>query len=166
LASQSSELAKLVDETHPHYQRVISPAERAALAELVPQYEAALTPATPDYIGKSITMLAVAFPGGKSTDEEATTRHRLYRDGLADIPPDVLANACRDAIRTCQFFPTVKDLRERSTEMSLRAFRLARIKHLIAKHDAEYRASEAEEPMTAAQQAEMELIRKKFGLAA
>lgn len=164
LASQSSELARLVDETHPHMQRLPSPAERETLAALVPQYEAALVPATAEYIGKSITMLAVAFPGGKSTDEEATTRHRLYRDGLADIPPDVLANACRDTIRTCQFFPTVRDLRDRCTELQMREFRLARIKHLIAKHDAEYRAPEAEPPMTAADRVEMERLKRKFGI--
>lgn len=165
LASKSSALAKLVDDTHPHFQRLITPAERAILADLVPQYQSALVPATPEYIGKSITMLSVAFPGGKSTDAEAQARHRLYRDGLADIPADVLAEACRDAIRTCQFFPTVKELRERCREAVMRGFRLSRIRHLIAKHDAEWREPEPEAPMTAEDEAEMQRLRRKFGLA-
>lgn len=161
LASKSSALAKLVDDTHPHFQRLITPAERAELAALLPRYEAALVPATPDYIGKSITMLAVAFPGGKASDEEAKTRHRLYRDGLSDIPADVLDDACRDAIRTCQFFPTVSEIRDRCREAVMRRFRLSRIKHLIAKHDAEWRPADAEERCTPEQARE---IRERLGM--
>lgn len=134
------------------------------LAALIPQYEASLVPASSEFIGKSITMLAVAFPGGKSSDVEAATRHRLYRDGLADLPSDVLADACRDAIRTCQFFPTVKELRERCREAVMRGFRLSRIRHLIAKHDAEWSDPEPEPPMTPADVAEMQRLRRKFGL--
>lgn len=164
LRSDLPALAKLVDDLNPYVQRLITPAEREQLAALVPSYEAALKPAKPEYIERSIGMLAVAFPGAKVSDSEAKVRLGLYIQGLADVPGDLLANACRETIQTCTFFPTVAELRKRCKDLYSRQFRLARIKHLIAKHDREWREPEPEKPMSPKEQAKVNDYLRRHGI--
>lgn len=157
-------LAALVDDTYVYAQRPITPDERAQLAALIPVYESALIPASRSEINRMIGKLSLGYPSAKVSDEEADARLELYADALADIPADILGRACMAAVQTRKFFPSVAELREDCTGLALRQWRLARIKYLIAKHDAEYREPEAHEPLTPEQQAELAKSLRKLGI--
>lgn len=158
------QLEKLVDDTYAYAQRLITPEERAKLAALVPGYEAATKPAARHEIDREIGTLALGYPAAKVSDAEADARLTLYAQALADVPADVLASACFRAVQEHTFYPSIAEIRAKCGEMNVRLFRLARIKHLIAKHDSEYRAPEPLPELSEADREEMVRLRKKFGL--
>jgi len=119
----------------PVFSHVCSPAERGALATLAAATEAALAPAAPREIRRMIGKLALGFPAGKASDQEAEARLELYAEGLSDIPADALGAACARALRECRFFPSVAEIRERCAGVALRRWELSRIRTLIATHD-------------------------------
>lgn len=137
LASREG-LAKLVDEVQPGIQqRRPTPAERDDLGKLLPRYEAALVPADRSKIEDAVTMLAMAYPAMRATVNEADARLELYTQGLADVPADILNNACQLAIRELRFFPTIAELRERCHGLAQRQWRTMRIRELIDRYDRE-----------------------------
>lgn len=145
----------------PAFSHVCSPADRSALAALATATEAALAPANPREIRRMIGKLALGFPAGKASDQEAEARLALYAEGLGDIPADILGAACARALRECRFFPSVAEIRERCTGVAVRRWELSRIRTLIATHDRDWRP-EGEPPeterMTAAQRARLAQI--------
>lgn len=60
--------------------------------------------------------LARAFP---RTPIETET-FRVYVRELEDLPPEALAAACRGLIRTSEWFPTIRAIREATVEWTLR----------------------------------------------
>lgn len=59
--------------------------------------------------------LARAFPRNPITPETL----RVYLRELDDVPPELLEAVVRDLIRTSEWFPTVRAIRERAAERSL-----------------------------------------------
>lgn len=158
-------LDSLVDRPYPGIpDRIIDRDERAELHRLAAEYERALIPAERSEIEESVAMLSLAYPALKVTAQEGAARIELYAQALGDIPSDVLRDACMAALRECKFFPSVSEIRERCPGLTKGLFRLLRIRHLIAKHDAEWREPEPEPPLSAEDEAEMAMLRKKFGL--
>lgn len=163
--SNDAALLKLVEDFQPGIgQRLATPDERQRLAALVPEYERALTPAGRNAVEDSVAMLSMAYPALRADIDEADARLELYVQELADLPADILNVACRAALRELTFFPSIAEIRKRATGFAQRQFRLMRLRHLIAKHDAEWRDPEPEAPMTAEDEAEMQRLRRKFGL--
>ena len=156
-------MEKLITDFQPGIdQRLCTPDERAELAAFVTAYERALTPARPAAIDAVLAGIAMAFPAAKVSAAEAEARLDIYANGLADVPHDILETAALKAIRECKFFPSVSEIRERCEGLALRRWRLERAKHLIAKHDREWQAPAQERELTAAEQAELESIMKRF----
>lgn len=62
-----------------------------------------------------LARLADAFP----RNQLGAGTLRVYLEELADVPPDVLAQAARALIRTSEFFPTVRAIREACAEHAL-----------------------------------------------
>lgn len=155
-----------MDDTHPNAQRLVNPEQRAQLAALVPAYEASLTAADSDAIALAIAEMSLAYPAQKVSADEMEKRLDLYAAGLSDLAPDVLARACAKAMQVCRFFPSIAEIREHAGEMSVRHFRLFRIKHLIAEHDRRWKAEQPAAPMSEADRAEYERIMKRMGAAA
>jgi hypothetical protein len=167
LLANNAALLKLVDDVQPGIaQRVPSLADCAALSRLLPIYEAALAPASLDEIEDAVTMLSLAYPASKSSVEEAGARLDVYAAGLADVPADILNLACMAALRASKFFPSVSEIRERCTGLALRQWRLQRIKHLIALHDAQAPKPDDEGELTDEQQAKVDAWMKSHGIAA
>lgn len=131
------QLARLVDDTHPHTQRVITAAERDRLAALLPFYEATLAPIERGEFDRMMGRLALGYPNAKVSDAEADERLALYAKALGDVPGDILGRAFLAAVQTQKFFPSIAELRAGCGEFALRQWRAARIRHLIAIHDAE-----------------------------
>lgn len=165
-ASSKPKLAKLVQDFQPGIdQRLPTPAERAELASLVPAFEAALVPASKAEIRRMIAKLAVGFPNAaKGTPDEVEARLELFAMALADVPADILGRACLEALKTCTFFPTPAELRKLCGEMAVRAWQLSRIRHLIAKHDAEWREPEESTPLSAEDQARVDAWLSRNGI--
>lgn len=145
-------------------QRLPTPDERQRLAALVPQYERALNPAGRNAVEDSVAMLSMAYPALRADIDEADARLELYVQELGDLPADILDTACRASLRELTFFPSIAEIRKRANGFAQRQFRLMRIRHLIAKHDAEWRDPEPEPEMTAEDRAEMQRLRRKFSL--
>lgn len=163
--SNDAALLKLVDGFQPGIdQRLPTPAERERLAALVPDYERVLVPAPREAIEETVAMMSLAYPALRITTDEADARLELYVQELSDLPADILDTACRTALRELTFYPSIAEIRKRAAGLAQRQYRLARIRHLIAKHDAEYREPEADEPLTAEQEAEKRAIMRKLGL--
>lgn len=136
--SSEPKLAKLV-ETAPGFSHICSPDERAALAALIPEMEAALRPASRQGCRRAIGKLALAFHGAKLSDDEAEARLDLYADALADVPSDVLGEACMAIVRQSRFFPTPSEIREKCGTMARRQWELSKVRSLIATHDRMWR---------------------------
>lgn len=163
--ANNAALLKLVDEVQPGIaQRLPSPSDRAALARLLPAYEAALVPASIDAIEDAVTMLSLAYPASKCSVEEAGARLDVYAAGLADVPADILNTACMAALRASKFFPSVSEIRDRCTGLALRAWRYTRIKHLIALHDAQTPQPEDDSELSPEQRAKVDNWLKSHGL--
>jgi hypothetical protein len=85
----------------------------AAQSELRPvldQYNQALRPAGRTFVELLVGTLSAAFPHMKGTDADAMLKLELYVLALSDFPADMLAEAARNALRCCRFFPTVAEL--------------------------------------------------------
>jgi hypothetical protein len=145
LLSSDAALLSLVQDFQPGIaQRLPTPAERERLAALLPHYERALAPADRRAVEETIAVMSLAYPAMRVTEAEANARLDLYVRELSDLPTDILEEACRAALRELTFFPSIAEIRKRASGLAQRAFRLSRIKHLIARHDAEWREPEAE----------------------
>lgn len=145
----------------PGFSHVCSPDERAALVEMIPTYEAALVPASREGCRRAIAKLALAYPAAKVSDEEAEARLELYADALADIPGDVLAEACMALLRTSKFFPSASEVREKCGAFARRQWELSKIRALIATHDRSWRPEP--EPLSDADKAEVTAILARIG---
>lgn len=157
LVSDKPKLAKLIDDFLPGIeQRLPTPDERNDLAALVPHLEAALAPADRAEIRRMVAKLALGFPNAnRGSADETEARLELYAMALNDVPADVLGMACVDALKQCTFFPTPAELRKLCKDPHRRAFRLTRAKHLIAKHDREWKEPEPDVPLSAEEQAKV-----------
>ncbi|WP_162232653.1 hypothetical protein [Sphingomonas sanxanigenens] len=117
-----------------------TPAERGALARAIAEIEAAGRGAPVAAIDIAIGKLALAFPPVKQSEAAATARLALYREALADLPADILAEAVAACIRRCRFFPTVAEIREGARgPLALREWQLGRLRMLAWRHDREFR---------------------------
>jgi hypothetical protein len=143
--SATPKLEKLVT-LAPGFSHVCTPDERTALAALVPVYEAGLQPASRKGCRRVICKVALAFPSAKLNDEEAEARLELYADALADVPADVLGEACMAVVRTGRFFPAIAEIREKCGGLAKRQWELSKIRALIATHDRLYQ--EPGKPLT------------------
>lgn len=84
--------------------------------------------------------LATIYRDEKLTANEAKLRLATYCDLLADIPPDLMAEAFKRAGRRCRFFPTVAELREQvAHDLAMRQWRLGRARHLVDVHERDWR---------------------------
>jgi hypothetical protein len=168
LVSDKPRLARLIDDFQPGIeQRMPTPDERNDLAALVPHLEAALAPAERPEIRRMIAKLALGFPNAnKGSVDETEARLELYAMALNDVPADVLGFACVEALKQCTFFPTPAELRKLCKDPHRRAFRLTRAKHLIAKHDREYRPPVEDRPLTDVERDELEAIMRRLDAAA
>ena len=156
--SSDPKLEQLVA-TAPAFSHICSPEERAALAALVPAYEEALQPASDKGRKRAIGKLALAFPASKVSDEEAEGRLELYSEALADVPADVLGEACMAVVREARFFPTPSEIRAKCGTLARRQWELSKIRGLIATHDRMWRPEG--EPLTADQRAEMARLTRR-----
>lgn len=121
-----------------------TPAERAALGRAIAEMEAAQAGAPAAAIDIAIGQLALAFPPVKQSEAAAVARLALYREALADLPPDILAAAVKACIRTCRFFPTVAEIREGARgPLAVREWQLGRLRMLAWRHDRETQAEPA-----------------------
>jgi hypothetical protein len=143
-------------------QRLATRPERGEMARQLAAIEEGLIPAQRWQIESAVGTLALGYPAMKVTAEEADARLALYAQELRDLPPDILTAACSKAVRECKFFPSVSEIRERAGDFARRQWRASRLKHLIAKHDREYREPEPVEPLSAEDQAELDRIMAKF----
>jgi len=128
-----------------------SPDEARALPALIREADALMTGSTAEQVVAVLATYAFAFPdtGKKLTGPEKAARRTLYVEGLSDIPADVLEQAMKDAVKSCEFFPTVKTIRELA-EVHLRERRY----HAFVLRRMKERADEAE----AARKREAELM--------
>lgn len=86
------------------------PAEiRAALPEQMERYRAALVPATKRTTLAMLARLAVHFPDQRSAAEWKII-HEDYADALADVPPDIIAEAVRLYLLRGRFYPKLAEL--------------------------------------------------------
>lgn len=138
------------------FQHVCTPEERDALAAMIPAYEEALRPASREGCRRSITKLALAYPAARVSDAEAEARLELYADALADVPGDVLGQACAAVLRESRFFPAPAEIRERCSGMMIRRWELSKIHALIRTHDRKWRPDP--EPLSDADRAEVARI--------
>lgn len=116
-----------------------TPAERAVLGRAIAELEAAGQGAPVAAIDIAIGKLALAFPPVRQSDAAATARLALYREALADLPADILAEAVAACIRRCRFFPTVAEIREGARgPLALREWQLGRLRMLAWRHDREF----------------------------
>ncbi|MGF7146473.1 hypothetical protein FHS96_000082 [Sphingomonas zeicaulis] len=119
-----------------------TPAERSALARAIAEMEAAGQGPPVATIDLAIGKLALAFPPVKQSEAAATARLALYREALADLPADILAEAVAACIRRCRFFPTVAEIRESArSPLALREWQLGRLRMLAWRHDRESQAN-------------------------
>ena len=166
-AFSSYALSSLVDSPYPGIpDRIVTPTERTELSEIAEGYERALIPAQRSEIEEAVAMLSLAYPALKATPQEAAARIELYAQALSDLPPSVLQAACMSALRECRFFPSVSEIRERSGDLSKMRWRLSRMRHLIAKHDAEWREPEPEEKLSDEDQSKVDAWLKSHGIEA
>ena len=77
------------------------------LAE-IEKWTRSLESSTPDHVMAELTKLAIVVR--MPNDVDAAPMLRLYLEDLAEYPPDVLAEACRQWRRTEKFFPTIAEL--------------------------------------------------------
>lgn len=161
--SGTPKLEKLVSEA-PGFSHVCSPDERAALAAVIPTYEAALVPASREGCRRAIAKLALAYPAAKVSVDEAEARLELYADALSDIPGDVLGDACMALLRTSKFFPSASEIREKCGAFARRQWELSKIRALIATHDRNWRPEP--EPLSEADKAEVSAILARIGASA
>jgi hypothetical protein len=168
LPSSKPKLVRLIDEFQPGIdQRIPTPDERDELAALVPHLEAALAPAGKAEIRRMITKLAMGFPNTtKGNPDDLEARLELYAIALSDVPADTLSHACVEALKCCTFFPSPAELRKLCRDPHRRAFRLSRAKHLIAKHDREWREPAEDRPLTDAERKELDDILRRLDAAA
>lgn len=150
--SSDPKLEQLVA-TAPAFSHVVTLDERAALAALIPGYEAALEPASERGRKRAIGKVALAFPAAKVSDDEAEARLELYAEALSDIPADVLGEACMAIVREARFFPTPAEIRAKCGSLARRQWELSKIRGLIATHDRLYKP--AGEPLSKDERAEL-----------
>lgn len=135
----------------------MSKAERAELAELAASFERQLIPAPQAQIEESVAMLSLAYPAMKASPQEAAARIKLYTQALADLPAAFLEAACLAALRECTFFPSPAEIRKRCEGLALMQYRLARFRHLIERHDREWKPKpDPEPPLSPEQQAKVD----------
>lgn len=117
---------------------VVRAADCDALAIESDRLEAGMTGASRGEIERTIGMLAVLFPAGKQSDQEAAMRLELYVELLSDIPADILSRAATKVGKTSRFFPAVSEIREAAAfDMNLRSWRLMRMRSMIARFERE-----------------------------
>ena len=132
-------LAQRIVSEAPGFDMVVTPEQRAQLAVIAPAYERSLQPASKDEIEDAIALLAAAMPPRKSSEQDGEALLEIYAEGLSDIPIDILRQAYRRCVRECQWFPTVKEIRDRCTGLAVRRFELSKIRALIQTHDRKWR---------------------------
>lgn len=161
-------LVTLLDDVTPGIeQRIPTPEERGQLVGLLPDLQAAMRGAGRHETRRMVAKLALGFPNAQRlSDEDAEARLELYATALADVPADTLDHACKEALRKFKFFPAAAELRALCRDPHRRAFRLARAKFLIAKHDREWKPPVAgdDEPMTDEQRAWLAAYYERNGL--
>ncbi len=153
-----------MDDTNVYAQRLITPEEKRTLESLLPRYDAAMIPAARADVERMVAKLTLAYPAAKVSDAEAGARLDLYADALADIPADILGNACMAALRTHKFFPSVSEIREGCGELFKRQWRAMRIRHLIAIHDRDWKEPETAPELTDEQRRDIARSMKKLGI--
>lgn len=117
---------------------LITPDERKLIPAALEAVEATLEGSTPEHISKCLGTVSFALPS-RMTDMDAAARLEVYIETLGDIPPDVLGEACVEAVKTCKFFPKVAELRELSAKgMLTRRWRKYTLEWLARKHDEEW----------------------------
>lgn len=157
--SVSAELAALIDRpVRGVMARLITPAERAELADKIIAFEDQLCPTRPSEIEECVGMLTLAYPAMKVSVEVASARLQLYVEALSDIPAAFLRVACMKALQELKFFPSVAEIRERCEGLALMQYRLMRMKHLVSTYDRDSREPETLTPMSDAERTEMERV--------
>ncbi len=112
------------------------PNTRAMIAASIPKYERASAGSSIHEVERLLTAMASAWPSSKISDAEANARLELFGPALADIPLDILKSALQDAVRTCTFFPSVKEIRDLAAPLkSRRAWELMALKYWAQKSD-------------------------------
>lgn len=64
----------------------------------------------PNAMSEALTLLDSSLPRRKSDDATGELRLRAYRECLSHLRADEMWWTVREAIKRCQFFPTVKEL--------------------------------------------------------
>lgn len=119
---------------------IVDPETRVLLPALADHFDERLTPAKPERIEAIVAYLAMAYPAGKLSDDEAQARLSIYVEGLSDLPEEVLQEASRAAVRQHKFFPTVAELRKlASVPHGKLCWPGCAIRTLMRKHDEEWR---------------------------
>lgn len=67
------------------------------------------------FVFKSVTALAAAFPHGKITRETI----EVYVHSLSDLDEPLLNAAIMECLSTCEFFPTIKAIRDTAARLAL-----------------------------------------------
>lgn len=122
---------------------VIGPNNAQALREWVAQAEAfeeALDRPTEDRVENLVARLATATAFRHTSTKEAREAHTLYWRVLRDLPLIDLAAAFDSLVRTSTFMPKPAEIfAEAKRHTVRRAFRVSRAKHLIWKHETEWK---------------------------
>jgi hypothetical protein len=107
------------------------------LPALIVAHDRALVGASAEQIVSFLGAYAMAWPDDKKrSDAEAAGRLRIYVKGLEDIPPDVLEIAFDEAVKSCTFFPTVKELRDLADdELRQRRYKRFVMQRMIEKYE-------------------------------
>src|SRR3990167_4565526 len=71
--------------------------------------------ADPAFVFKPVTALAAAFPHGKITRETI----EVYVHSLSDLDEPLLNAAIMECLSTCEFFPTIKAIRDTAARLAL-----------------------------------------------
>jgi len=71
--------------------------------------------ASEEFILKGLTILASVFPHSKVTEQTL----QIYAGDLADLPEQILELAFAECRTTCEFFPTLKAIRDTAARLAL-----------------------------------------------
>lgn len=130
--------------------------DRAEANDLRAQLESALTPGRPSAIAASLTSLALNYHRPDFTAEQAAIIVNQQLDDFADVPADILAEACTTWRRTEKWFPKPSELLALTGPM-LRKRRdaLADVNRVMDQIEGRGRSGDNFQPLTAEQEGTM-----------
>jgi hypothetical protein len=131
--------------------------DRWQLAVAIDEHQAAMSGTSMKRFESLFGGLALCYPAGKLSEEEADKQVDVYASLLCDLPEDILSAAFRKVAQTSKFFPTPAEIRAEAVKpLALRSWKLMRMRVLAKQYDTSPAARPVDdEPITAGQIAEL-----------